>query len=206
MISRAYRDLNRELHERRPRYGSHGGEWIDLLHSMLENTAWPIGAAPTVLDYGAGKGDLAATHAVYRGVASAAKIVSYDPATFPDVDVLDEAYDFVCCFDVLEHVEPAQLARMLDSLNECCKQTGYLLLVVNTGPSKKILPDGRNSHLIQECGTWWFDTLADHGIFMLVTATEKNDVVVIASRDTQNPVPTCVVQWMRKNLQNVVVW
>jgi 2-polyprenyl-3-methyl-5-hydroxy-6-metoxy-1,4-benzoquinol methylase len=59
----------------------------------------------------------------------------------------------VACTDVLEHIEPDQLDKVLDDLKRLVKQAG--VFVIATGPAKKFLDDGRNAHLIQEGAAWW---------------------------------------------------
>ena len=57
------------------------------------------------------------------------------------------------CIDVLEHIEPAYLDNVLDDLQRCTDVIG--VFTVACGPAMKILPDGRNAHLIQEPPEWW---------------------------------------------------
>jgi hypothetical protein len=59
----------------------------------------------------------------------------------------------VVCTDVLEHIEPERLVVVLADLQRCVRQVGYF--VVHTGPAMKTLPDGRNTHLIQQDPQWW---------------------------------------------------
>jgi len=61
----------------------------------------------------------------------------------------------VACIDVLEHIEPDCLTDVLDDLQRLVLKYG--LFTVHTKPAVKILPDGRNAHLIQEPMTWWQD-------------------------------------------------
>ena len=46
---------------------------------------------------------------------------------------------------------------MLADLNRCTKRCAYL--VIHTGPAGKTLPDGRNTHLIQQGEAWWREQL-----------------------------------------------
>ena len=59
----------------------------------------------------------------------------------------------VVCIYVLEHIEPECLEDVLDHLESLTEQV--LFATVHTGPAGKILPDGRNAHLIQKPSEWW---------------------------------------------------
>jgi len=64
-----------------------------------------------------------------------------------------KANEFVTCIDVLEHIEPELLNNVLDDLKRVVDKYG--LFTIHTGPAMKILPDGRNAHLIQQPLEWW---------------------------------------------------
>ena len=68
LISEDYRELNKQLHESRPDYGTSGGKWA----LRIEELANSLGAI-TILDYGCGKQTLgmALSHLLIAG---------YDPA------------------------------------------------------------------------------------------------------------------------------
>jgi hypothetical protein len=54
---------------------------------------------------------------------------------------------------VLEHIEPELLDTVLDDLQRVTMGLG--IFTVHTGPAVKVLPDGRNAHLIQQPAQWW---------------------------------------------------
>jgi hypothetical protein len=54
---------------------------------------------------------------------------------------------------VLEHIEPALLDNVLDDLQRVT--AGVAVFTVHTGAAQRILPDGRNAHLIQQPPAWW---------------------------------------------------
>ena len=140
LITDDYRALNRALHQARPDYGRSGHRWARLVERLiLENEI------DSVLDYGAGKGTLAAHFTPGR-------IRQYDPCV-PGMEAPPEPAELVVCTDVLEHIEPDCLDDVLDDLARVA--TRLALLVVATRPAVKTLPDGRNAHLIQEPATWW---------------------------------------------------
>ncbi len=68
-----------------------------------------------------------------------------------------EPRELVACIDVLEHIEPECLDDVLDDLRRCVLKYG--IFTIHTKPAQKILPDGRNAHLIQEQPDWWKEKL-----------------------------------------------
>lgn len=61
------------------------------------------------------------------------------------------------CTDVLEHIEPECILSVLQDLKRVVKNIGYF--TIHTGPARKTLPDGRNTHLIQQKRQWWKNRL-----------------------------------------------
>lgn len=145
LISEAYRDLNRRLHETRDDYGVSSQKWIGNVHKLAE---WA--RARSILDYGCGKGSLRA--------ALGDIVQEYDPAV-PGKDARPEPADLVVCTDVLEHVEPECLDAVLDDLKRVTLRVA--LLTVATVPARKELADGRNAHLIVQPPRWWIPKFFD---------------------------------------------
>ena len=54
---------------------------------------------------------------------------------------------------MLEHIEEEFLESVLLDLKEITANIGFFS--VHTGPAMKILPDGRNAHIIQKPSSWW---------------------------------------------------
>jgi len=77
---------------------------------------------------------------------------AYDPGVPEYADDPIPA-EMVVCIDVLEHIELECLEDVLDHLEELTERV--LFATVHTGPAGKILPDGRNAHLIQQPPEWW---------------------------------------------------
>ena len=140
LISAEMRDLNARLHRERLEYGVSAGRHAPTILKMLEKSP----SLKSVLDYGCGKG--------YLAKALPFPIWEYDPA-IPGKEESPRPADVVCCFDVLEHVEPDKLQFVLGDLRRCVKQVGFF--VIHTGPAKKSYADGRNTHLIQKPEAWW---------------------------------------------------
>ena len=139
LISAAYRDLNVSLHKTNLAYGVGGGKWAPTIVKLAEK----IGSH-SVLDYGCGKG--------YLAKAMPWPIWEYDPA-IPEKSAAPRPADIVVCTDVLEHIEPEMLDYVLADLHRVTLRLGWF--VIHTGPARKTLPDGRNTHLIQEGEKWW---------------------------------------------------
>lgn len=139
-ISHRYRVQNRELHEK-PGYGSSGHLWLGHVLEICEAVE-----ARSVLDYGAGKATLGRYITRYG-----LEYYPYDPATFPARPVGKS--DVVVCLDVLEHIEPDRIGKVLQDLQE---HTGKVVFLrVCTRESTKTLSDGRNAHLLVHPWVWW---------------------------------------------------
>ena len=76
---------------------------------------------------------------------------AYDPA-FPEYGDPMPA-DIVACIDVMEHIELEYLDNVIEHLSNLTKKLCFLSIA--TRPARKLLPDGRNAHLIQESARWW---------------------------------------------------
>lgn len=144
LISAEYRRLNAQLHRENLAYGVGAGKHAPIVKKLVGTLKTADGLPPSVLDYGAGKG--------YLQKSLPFPIYQYDPA-IPGLEESPRPADLVCCLDVLEHIEPERLIYVLDDLRRCTKQIGYF--VINTKPAQKKLPDGRNTHLIQQGRAWW---------------------------------------------------
>lgn len=147
LISEAYREQNRLLHERDPQYGAGGEKWAPYIAKMVNEEGFY-----SVLDYGCGKGDLG------RALKAAGiEIAEYDPA-IPGKDKTPEPAELVVCTDVLEHIEPVHLNAFLRELRRLTKRR--LFFNVATRPAAKTLPDGRNAHLIVKPADWWREKIS----------------------------------------------
>ena len=147
LISDHYRGLNAQMHEK-PAYGTSGGKWAPFVDNLARKLA-----CRSVLDYGSGKGTLAAAlpDAPYT-------IFEYDPC-IPGKEGKPLRADLVVCGDVLEHIEPECLYDVLDDIRNIARAAAFL--VIATRPAAKSLPDGRNAHLIVESASWWLPKIVD---------------------------------------------
>lgn len=163
-ISDRYIALQRDLHAR-----FDYGRGVDA----QECAALVCSLAPaTVLDYGCGQGHLARLLPDFE-------VEEYDPC-IAGKDAEPGKADVVVCSDVLEHIEPELLGNVLLHLYALTRKT--LILVIATGPSSKIMADGRQAHLIVETADWWKSKLS--GLFDLKRlddrSAEGKGVLVVA--------------------------
>jgi len=146
-ISDEYRKLNLELHQSNPKYGTSARKWVRPIANLIRHSG-----ARTILDYGCGKGVLAASLPQFV-------IQEYDPA-IPGKDREPDPADLVVCIDVLEHIEPVFLGAVLDHISRLILMKAFLNVSIR--PAIKTLSDGRNAHLIVEPASWWKDQLCTY--------------------------------------------
>lgn len=142
LLTETYRELNRKLHEN-PIYGTSGSQWAKNVLSVCRERG-----TFDVLDYGCGKRTLEQTLGF--------PIQNYDPC-IPGLDGPPKPADIVACIDVLEHIEPECIDAVLADIARLTKVAAFLLIA--NRPAMKMLPDGRNAHLIQEGPEWWLPRL-----------------------------------------------
>lgn len=144
LISEDYRAMQAELH-RNPNYGVASEHWAPLVAQVARQVR-----PKRLLDYGAGKGRLG--RALKPLLDFPFELREYDPA-IPAMAATPEPCEMVACLDVLEHIEPGRIDAVLDDLKRVTLIVGVFTFA--TGPAVKILPDGRNAHLIQQGPEWW---------------------------------------------------
>jgi len=165
-ISDDYRVEQQKLHEN-PKYGVASLSFAPIVKSLLR-----LGNCTSLSDYGAGKQNLKRALGLRQG--SKVRYQPYDPA-FPEYGQPQPA-DLVTCIDVLEHIEPQSLDAVLSEISSISRKLA--LLTVHTGPAKKVLTDGRNAHLIQECTSWWLGRFEPHFDIIHVQQVRKGFFVV----------------------------
>lgn len=152
LISEDYRGQIAHLHAT-TNWGKIGVQFADVVADYARKEG-----LKTILDYGCGKGRLADALKAY-GLA----VTNYDPA-MPEFSATPEPHDLVTCFDVLEHIEPECLDAVLADLKRVTLKLG--MFTVATRPATKVLPDGRNAHLIVENKDWWLKRLGEYFAFV----------------------------------------
>lgn len=139
LISAEYKELNYKLHQENPMYGIGGARHAKTVLHLCEKLK-----TTSILDYGCGKAQL--------GRELPFAIFEYDPCV-PGKEASPRPADIVCCFDVLEHIEPDKIMLVLSDLKRCVKQMGYF--IVHTGPASKFYANGENAHILQRNRHWW---------------------------------------------------
>lgn len=156
LITEDYRKMQQKLHEN-PDYGVASVQYAPMVAQVMDM----LGVSE-LLDYGAGKGRLGV--ALQQHLKRPLVIHHYEPAN-AEWSRPPAPCGFVACIDVLEHIEPDLLDNVLDDLQRLTLNVG--VFTVHTGRAAKVLPDGRNAHLIQKPSGWWLRKFLDR--FDLVT-------------------------------------
>ena len=160
-ISKEYLLMQKELHLNTG-YGVASVVFAPLLSEII--TAYD---SKSLCDYGAGKKRLAET---LKELSNLPELYfPYDPA-FPEYGEPKKA-DLICCIDVLEHIEPDFIDNVIAELSSIT--TKHCFCTVNRAPAQKVLPDGRNAHLIQESTSWWLEKFVKH--FEVIQVTQMTD-------------------------------
>lgn len=142
LISPEYRAQQRALHMMPEGYGGKGARWAATVAAICRDVD-----AYSVLDYGCGQGSLG------RALASRGIVCrDYDPA-IPGKDGPPSFADVIVCTDVLEHVEPERVGAVLQHIGQLARRA--IFVVVCLRPSNKVLPDGRNAHILLQSRSWW---------------------------------------------------
>jgi 2-polyprenyl-3-methyl-5-hydroxy-6-metoxy-1,4-benzoquinol methylase len=168
-ISQAYRALQSQLHRDNPEYGVASVGFAPMVADLIRQ-----GGVKELLDYGAGKGRLGQELA--RILKTPPAIHHYDPA-IEAWAATPKPTEMVACIDVLEHIEPEYLDRVLDDLARLVRRVG--VFTVHTGPAAKHLADGRNAHLIQEPPRWWLPKILARFELLLFQQIPNGFIVVV---------------------------
>lgn len=161
LISDDYRRLNAQLHDDLPDFGTVASALGVSIAKMCHKHNFH-----SVLDYGCGKGTLAP---VLQAVGLS--VQEYDPAV-PEKDEAPSPAQLVVCIDVMEHVEPDCVDDVLAHIASLSQAMAYFM--IDNGPAKKNLPDGRNAHLTIEDLPWWKQKLS--GYFKVAVCEKVNEI------------------------------
>ena len=124
----------------------------------------------TLLDYGAGAGRL--KERLSKDFPDL-RVYEYEPAR-DEVSGPGYPSDLVVCIDVLEHIEPECLKEVLIDLQRCVLNKGYITVAMYK--ASRILPDGRNAHLIIKDLQWWKKVLSVY--FSIVNTKEEKKTAI----------------------------
>lgn len=160
--------MQESLHENSG-YGVASEHYAPLVAELIR-----INNVREVLDYGAGKGRLSGE--LEWLVPWPVTVHPYDPGV-QRWSAAPSPCGFVACLDVLEHIEPPLLENVLDDLKRVTAGMG--LFTVHTGPAVRILPDGRNAHLIQQPPRWWLPRILERFELLRFSLIEYGFFVVV---------------------------
>lgn len=150
LITKEYQDLLQEMHKKDAGWAKSGTRFLDRVTTLIQ-----IFEPQSILDYGCGKGALAsALNKEFPNIP----ISLYDPG-IPQFSTEPPECDMVICTDVLEHVEPAFIGKVLDHISKKTKQIAYF--IVHTGDCGHKLPDGRPAHILQREQVWWEEEIVE---------------------------------------------
>lgn len=153
LITDHYRAQQKALHDEGS-YGVVSAKYAPIVARLIDTHG-----IKRLLDYGAGsKLTLINAIADRRLCESKFDYVPYEPA-IEKHSATPEPAEMVACIDVLEHIEPDLLDNVLDDLKRVTLRVGFF--TVSCVPASKVLPDGRNAHLIQEEPEWWLPKFTD---------------------------------------------
>ncbi len=122
--------------------------------------------AQTLLDYGAGKGatyrplegadagGAMRAHPDWQGVT----VRCYDPGHPPFAKLDDTVHDGVISTDVVEHLAVFDVPWVLDEIFGHSRR--FVYIVAACYPARKVLPNGRNAHTVQQLPSWWHSQMA----------------------------------------------
>ena len=145
-------------HHANTSYGTSGRHHAGLVLSHISNMG-----VRTVLDYGSGSGYLGQG---LRGMRPDLKVFEYDPA-IPGIDkIKHKKYDAVVSTDVLEHIPHEEIDEVVAHIVGLTAKVGFHHIA--TSPAQLMLPDGRNSHLIQEQAAWWKEVFENAGAIVTI--------------------------------------
>jgi hypothetical protein len=129
----------------------------------------------SILDFGCAQGNLIE---LIKKDFSNMLIDGYDPGVAKFSTVPNQQYDCLLSNDVLEHIEPAYLDETLRKIDNYFTKSAWIIIACY--PAKKLLPDGRNAHLIVNTPTWWLDKISNTMVKSKITKSE----VVIKNPDS----------------------
>jgi cyclopropane fatty-acyl-phospholipid synthase-like methyltransferase len=149
-ISQDYQRQMQELHNKGK--FNNGADQFDLVETFIKEYN------PTnLIDFGCGKGALIAT---IKEHYPSIDVFGYDPGNEEFNHMPNRTFDTIISTDAIEHIEPEYLVNSLKIMSDKMERCGFFRIACH--PAKKVLPDGRNCHLIVEEPTWWREQILKH--------------------------------------------
>ena len=118
LISESHRSSETKKHITDPEYGGEALLYAANISAVINSLC-----IDDVLDYGAGKGELAKNLVLDHRVA----VHLYDPA-IPAISELPEPHEMTVCVHVLDHVEKDCIDAVLDDLKRCTEKYSFIAL------------------------------------------------------------------------------
>lgn len=140
---------------------------VEEVSRLVEKTG-----AKTLLDYGCGKG-FQYTERKYHEQWGGIMPHLYDPGVPEFSEKPHKTFDGVICCDVLEHIPEEDVQSVLYDIFRYANK--FVMLQIFLGPSKKILPDGRNAHLTQQTPLWWKEQIHKANVTNIICVTGFRD-------------------------------
>lgn len=145
LLTDEYKETIQKYHEINRQWGNGPRAYIPALGKFIyENKVVDL------LDYGCGKAKN--LQFIFDCVTAA-----YDPGV-PEYSQDPKVCEHLICMDVLEHIERDCIESVLQHINS--KFTKKALLSISLQPSRDILPDGRNAHILMKPAAWWVEILS----------------------------------------------
>lgn len=149
LINDNYRKQLLQMHEN-PKTFSQGRKAYNIIADFINENK-----IESLIDFGCGKGGL--IQCVKELHPDISNVQGYDPG-HPEFEKLPEiTFDALVSTDALEHVEPQYIDQTLQVINRLFSKICFLRIACR--PAKKLLPDGRNAHLIIESPEWWLEKI-----------------------------------------------
>ncbi|WP_428030654.1 methyltransferase domain-containing protein [Ancylobacter sp.] len=139
-----------KLHARH-RYGA------TARHALADMLPHILALKPaSLIDFGCGQSNLAYLIAAKAGIP---EIHRYDPA-IPEIATLpNKRVQLAVNVDVMEHIPDEEIDAVAASIAAAAE---HVLFVIDIGPAKLLLSDGRNAHVSQHDAQWWLARLKPH--------------------------------------------
>lgn len=142
----------------------------------------------SLIDYGCGHGGL--IEKISRAYPEI-KVRGYDPGNKNFNKLPKVTSEALICLDVIEHFEPDTLKSNLKTIGRLA--TKYLYLNVACYPAAKVLPDGRNCHLIIESPDWWREKF-EKFFGTRIEYNERNAVSYRPGKEAHRPELTAIIE------------